>query len=141
MPTSNNPDPNAALATKSYWDARYDTTSSSTILVTGEEDSLGKAESYDWLKDFSFVRGFLEKWLPPADTGMEMGMGEGMGMENGKGKGPRILHAGNGNSVGGFSSASPLFLFLLVGMLWFEWEELESWGSGRRTEQDARVRA
>ena len=78
-------DPNAELSRQSYWDARYDTTSA----PTGEEKT--KAESFDWLKDFSFVRGFLEKYLPPSSD--ESG-------DSGEGAGPAILHLGNGNSVG-----------------------------------------
>lgn len=77
-------DPNAELSRQSYWDKRYDTsaTDSANSKDDGEDGSGNRAESYDWLRNFSTVRPFLSKYLPPADTE------------------PRILHCGNGNSVG-----------------------------------------
>lgn len=92
-------DPNAELSRQSYWDKRYD-------VSTAEEKDKDRAESYDWLKDFGFVRGFLIKYLPGPETE------------------PRILHLGNGNSVG-FAPASfssfPFFFsisFVAVELLW-----------------------
>lgn len=75
-------DPNAELSRQSYWDKRYDTTSNQ------ENGSAAAAENFDWLRDFETIKVFLVKYLPgPGKAGKETE--------------PRILHAGNGNSVSG----------------------------------------
>ena len=64
-------DPNAELSRQDYWDNRY-----------GQSSAQGES-SYDWLRNFEIVRPFLERHLPAPQNGV-----------------PKILHLGNGNSVG-----------------------------------------